>query len=60
MCMTRFRFSEQGKIIAPLPLRFFALGTDARLAAYVQQLNDEEQEKCRKIYAGTGSTPSEP
>jgi hypothetical protein len=40
------------KLIAPLPLRFFALGEASELAAHVTRLNDEEQEKCRGIYAG--------
>lgn len=35
------------KLVAPLPLRFFPLNDDERLAAYVKKLNEEEQEKCR-------------
>jgi hypothetical protein len=35
-------------------LRFFALADDGELAAHVARLNDEEQEKCRAIYAGAG------
>jgi hypothetical protein len=55
------------KLIAPLPLRFFVLAEDSELAAHVARLNDEEQEKCRNIYAGAerqdgssdgGCTPS--
>ncbi|SRR5216684_2039796 len=44
------------KLVAPSPLQFFALNDDERLAAYVKRLNDEEQEKCRKLYAGAGSS----
>ncbi|MDR3420178.1 MAG: hypothetical protein P4L80_02870 [Xanthobacteraceae bacterium] len=39
-------------LVAPLPLRFFALAEDRELAAYVAKLNDDEQEECGKIYAG--------
>jgi len=39
------------KLIAPLPLRFFALGENDELKAYVARLNADEQEKCREIYA---------
>jgi hypothetical protein len=42
--------------IAPLPLRFFALGDDDALAAYVKRLNDNEQEKCRRIYEAGQAT----
>jgi hypothetical protein len=53
-------------LIAPLPLRFFALGEDEVLTAYVAKLNADEQEKCREIYAGgagderTASTGGDP
>jgi hypothetical protein len=43
---------RSGNIIAPLPLRFFALYGDERLTAYVERLNAEEEERCRLIYAG--------
>jgi hypothetical protein len=33
-----------------LPLRFYAIGDDERLAAYVKKLNKEEQEKYRNLY----------
>lgn len=46
---------QTDQLIAPLPLRFFALTDDERLAAHVKRLNDEEQEKCGRIYAGRGS-----
>jgi hypothetical protein len=39
------------KQIAPLPLRFFAIGDDPRLSAYVEELNLAERERCEKIYA---------
>jgi hypothetical protein len=42
------------KLIAPLPLRFFALGEDEELTAYVAKLNADEQEKCQD-YAGGAS-----
>ena len=35
---------------ASLPLEFFPLGDDTRLVEYVKQMNQEEQEKCRKHY----------
>jgi hypothetical protein len=38
------------KLLAPLPLRFFVIDDDDRMVAYVKRLNEEEQEKCRKIY----------
>ena len=34
----------------PLPMQFFALGDDDRLLDYVKKLNEDEQEKCRKLY----------
>lgn len=37
------------KLVAPLPLRFFPLSDEDGLVAYVKQLNDDEQEKCRRI-----------
>ena len=37
-------------LVAPLPLRYFVLDDDPALAAYVEHLNDEELEECRKIY----------
>jgi hypothetical protein len=39
-------------LVAPLPMRFFAVNDDERLAAYVKRLNEREQEECRKIYEG--------
>jgi hypothetical protein len=39
-------------LVAPLPLRFFALDDDEPLAAYIEQLNGDEQRKCEEIYAG--------
>jgi hypothetical protein len=39
------------KQITPLPLRFFAIGDDLELAAYVEELNRTERERCEKIYA---------
>ncbi len=48
---------RSGNVIAPLPLRFFPLYGDERLTAYVERLNADEQEKCRRIYAaGSGSS----
>lgn len=44
------------KLIAPMPLRFFALSNDRPLVAYVQKLNEKEQETCQAIFAG-GSKP---
>jgi hypothetical protein len=32
--------------IAPLPLKFFALGDDPALAEYLEKLNHEGQERC--------------
>jgi len=36
--------------LASLPLQFYAIGDDERLAAYVKKLNEEEREKYRKLY----------
>ncbi len=33
-------------LVAPLPMQFFSLSDNERLAAYLEQLNDEEQERC--------------
>ena len=37
--------------IAPLPLRFFAIGDDPKLSAYVAELNRNERHRCEKLYA---------
>jgi hypothetical protein len=37
--------------VAPLPLRFFPIGDDPALKQYVQKLNEEEQLRCKEIYA---------
>jgi hypothetical protein len=39
-------------LVAPLPMRFFPVGDDERLVAYVERLNQEEREECQKIYGG--------
>ncbi len=44
------------RVIAPLPLRYFALGDDRRLRDHVEELRREEERKCREIYdSGTGA-----
>jgi hypothetical protein len=43
---------KRANLIAPLPLRFFALDDDQCLASYVERLNEEEQRKCGELYAG--------
>jgi hypothetical protein len=35
--------------IAPLPLKFFAVGDDPALAEYIEKLNREEQERCAPL-----------
>lgn len=40
-----------GNQVAPLPLRFFARDADPRLVAYVNELNRNEGDACREIYA---------
>jgi hypothetical protein len=39
---------------APLPLRFYPIGDDERLVVYVKKLNEEEQEKYRKLFKENG------
>jgi hypothetical protein len=36
---------------APLPLRFFAIDDNQELRAYVDELNQKEQEACRQLYS---------
>lgn len=43
-------------VLAPLPLRYFALGDDPRLRDYVDGLRREEERKCQEIYR-TGAEP---
>jgi hypothetical protein len=40
-----------GNQVAPLPMRFFAREVDPRLVAYVDELNRNENDACRKIHA---------
>lgn len=39
-------------LIAPLPIRFFALEDDEKLLNYVDKLKRKEQQKCQDIYEG--------
>jgi hypothetical protein len=43
------------RLIAPLPLRFFALTAEKPIVAYANQLNEIEQMQCAKIYSGQNS-----
>jgi hypothetical protein len=40
------------KMIAPLPLRFFAIDEEDGMLKYVKRLNEEEQAACQALYAG--------
>ena len=40
-----------GNLVGPLPLRFFPLSDDNRLAEHIERLRDQEDRKCRDIYA---------
>ena len=40
-----------GNQMAPLPQRYFARNDDSRLFAYVEDMNQKEDEACRAIYA---------
>ena len=40
-----------GRAMTPLPSRFFPVTDDGKLAAYVAQLNEEEQEQFQKLGA---------
>ena len=46
------------KLIAPMPLRFFALSNDRPLVAYVQERTKKEQETCQAIFAGGSKAAS--
>ena len=39
-------------LVAPLPLRFFALDRSVALSDYVKKLNEQELQACNNIYAG--------
>jgi hypothetical protein len=41
------------QLIAPLPLRFFAMTDEGAIVGYVNQLNETEKKNCEKIYAGS-------
>ena len=40
------------KMIAPLPLRFFAIDEAGDMLKYVQGLNEKEQAACQALYSG--------
>lgn len=40
------------RIIAPLPMKFFALNDDERLLAYLEEVQRKEVESCQAIYEG--------
>ena len=40
-----------GRMIDPLPSKFFPVDDNAPLAAHVQRLREAEEEACRNIYA---------
>lgn len=40
-----------GNVEAPLPLKFFPLNNGKKLLAYVEQLRNNEEEVCQKLYA---------
>jgi hypothetical protein len=42
------------RAVAPLPTRYFPLGNDERLVAYVDELSRKEQQKCDEIYKTHG------
>jgi hypothetical protein len=45
------------QMIASLPLRYFALGGDRPLHNHINELRQEEAQKCQEIYdSGAGTT----
>lgn len=40
------------RLMAPLPLRFFALTAEKEIVTYVNELNEMEQKQCATIYVG--------
>jgi hypothetical protein len=40
------------KMIAPLPLRFFALDEEASMLEYIKGLNEKEQAACQALHTG--------
>jgi hypothetical protein len=46
------------RLIAPLPLQFFAISDEKDIVAYVNEQNDIEQNRCARIYTGTDSARS--
>lgn len=45
-----------GSQSAPLPLRFFAVDDSEELKAYIEHLNQREQEACRQLYSQQSPT----
>jgi hypothetical protein len=43
---------DNGAVIAPLALKFFPLGDDPNLKAYLTKLAEEEEKACQDIYDG--------
>ena len=43
---------EQGNLIAPLPLKYFALSNSQELKEYVNKLAEQEQKACQELYDG--------
>jgi hypothetical protein len=43
---------DTGTLIAPLPLRFFALNENPTLKEYIAKLTEKEKKTCQEIYSG--------
>lgn len=43
---------QAGDLLAPLPLKFFALNDNQKLRAYVKEMEQEEYKACQELYEG--------
>jgi hypothetical protein len=46
---------DNGIVVAPLALKFFALSENTNLEAYLAKLSKEEQKACQDVYDGNVS-----
>jgi hypothetical protein len=49
---------RRGRVIGPLPTKFFALDNEAQLIDHVQRLQVNEERHCRELYAAAAAQAS--